>query len=418
MKKQILLITANYPYSPGEQFLESEISIWGQYIKENLTIELVILPLNATGLPRAVPTNIKVSLVLADNVRSSWPAKIAYIARAFFSSLLWCEIKMILQKKNRVKALISSLKAVASTHRIAAMLQNEYVRKQKIPFAVYSYWFDTAAYGALLAFKDTSAKVIARAHGFDVYEERRPDNYMPIKRQFTKSIAAVYGISKMGASYLTETYGIRRDKVHVARLGVKRALKTNPGGDSTNTFYVVSISLLVSVKRIDKIILALAEFAKMKEDIIINWTHYGDGPLWRQLIQIARTTFSSAPNVNWYFAGDVNNKVLLNNLDNNPYDVFVNASDSEGVPVSIMEAMARGIPTVAPAVGGIPEQIIDGKNGKLVPALFTPKDLAEALYDINFFRDIKTRNACLNKWEECYSAEENYYNFIQEIIKL
>ena len=43
--------------------------------------------------------------------------------------------------------------------------------------------------------------------------------------------------------------------------------------------------------------------------------------------------------------------------DTRPFDVFINTSKKEGVPVSIMEAMRHGIPVIAPRVGGIPELV-------------------------------------------------------------
>lgn len=48
-------------------------------------------------------------------------------------------------------------------------------------------------------------------------------------------------------------------------------------------------------------------------------------------------------------------------------DLYVNTSIHEGIPMTVLEALARGLPVIAPAVGGLTEIINDGVEGFLIP---------------------------------------------------
>jgi glycosyltransferase involved in cell wall biosynthesis len=54
------------------------------------------------------------------------------------------------------------------------------------------------------------------------------------------------------------------------------------------------------------------------------------------------------------------------------WDIFAMPSLDEGLPIAILEAMAEGLPVVATSVGGVPELVVDGQTGYLVP----PSDVA------------------------------------------
>jgi len=59
-------------------------------------------------------------------------------------------------------------------------------------------------------------------------------------------------------------------------------------------------------------------------------------------------------------------------------DLFVLPSHTEGLPITILEAMAAGRPVIATSVGGIPEVVRDGETGLLVPER-DPRRLADAV---------------------------------------
>ncbi|MBC7894860.1 MAG: glycosyltransferase [Cytophagaceae bacterium] len=72
------------------------------------------------------------------------------------------------------------------------------------------------------------------------------------------------------------------------------------------------------------------------------------------------------------------------------FDLFVLSSFSEGLPMSMLEAMSAGVPIVSTAVGDIPEVITDGETGRLVPGKDT-ESLATAIAAMHASRDERAR---------------------------
>jgi glycosyltransferase involved in cell wall biosynthesis len=87
-------------------------------------------------------------------------------------------------------------------------------------------------------------------------------------------------------------------------------------------------------------------------------------------------------------------------------DVFSLSSDSEGMPLTLLEAMAAGIPVAATAAGGVLEVIEDGADGRLVP-LGSADALADAI--ISLLSEPENSSAMgrrgLDKVGRLYSAE-------------
>lgn len=63
------------------------------------------------------------------------------------------------------------------------------------------------------------------------------------------------------------------------------------------------------------------------------------------------------------------------------YDIFINTTNFDNMPVSVMEAMALGLPVISTNVGGMPFLIDSGLDGILKPAN-DPRSFVEAIKDL------------------------------------
>ena len=100
-------------------------------------------------------------------------------------------------------------------------------------------------------------------------------------------------------------------------------------------------------------------------------------------------------------------------------NAYINTSVHEGIPMSILEAMAHGLPVVAPDVGGIGEIIENGVDGFLVTER-SPEAFAEPLLQL---RDAALRQrigvAAREKIRSSFSAQNmaaQYYQLYRELL--
>ena len=113
----------------------------------------------------------------------------------------------------------------------------------------------------------------------------------------------------------------------------------------------------------------------------------GDGPLMKSLIDFCKRNFKN--NIDYNFLGRISNLELFSYYKDNYIDLFMNLSSSEGIPVSIMEAMSFGIPVIATNVGGTAE-IVNIDNGYLLSPNPLLEEVAEAISTYYYLNDEET----------------------------
>ncbi len=119
---------------------------------------------------------------------------------------------------------------------------------------------------------------------------------------------------------------------------------------------IVSVGRLAEPKDFATLVAAFASLPSGSARLIV----LGDGPLRGRLAaQIGQLGLGGSVEL----AGEVDD--VRPRLER--ADVFALSSRSEGMPLSVLEAMAAGLPVVASDVGGVHEVVADGATGRLVP---------------------------------------------------
>lgn len=392
-KGTLYYFTSEYPYGSGESFVSNELEVLSTCYDT-----IYVCPLYKRNSARKLPANV---VCVDDFAMTTSPAK-GMIVRCFFSfsSIL---IGGWIHSKNKA-AYLFSLREQGSR-----LLQN-FSRAEKLKFFLktrkesvnvfYTFWFnDWATTLAILKSQQTIPKFYSRAHGFDVYEERSKNGFIPFRYFQLHSVERVFSISQNGKQYLQDHYPVFSNKLDVLHLGVNDH-GTNPFDANINT--IVSCSRAIPLKRLH-LIAGMLNFIKARP---VTWIHIGDGP---ELESIKQLTAALPQHVRVKFTGNLQPSQINEVYATQPISCFINVSETEGIPVSMMEAISFGIPILATNVGGVAE-IVNEQTGKLVSDQISEMELAAHVdaFLAGHFNTADARTMVRESWANSFNARENY----------
>jgi glycosyltransferase involved in cell wall biosynthesis len=174
-----------------------------------------------------------------------------------------------------------------------------------------------------------------------------------VRNLFSSTVA----VSEEMKRALIRRYGFREDRVRVIRNGARFPAGLAPAPSTGESFHIGTVGRMVPVKGFD---LFLEVAASLRREIRgVRFSILGDGPLRDELARKADALkigdcvefVAPRPDPFGYYGS---------------LDLYLNTSVHEGLPLSVVEAMACGKPEVSAAVGGIPEIVTHGEHGFLV----------------------------------------------------
>ena len=404
-KKNLLLLCDNYPLSNGEFFIDDEMKIIAE--KFNKIYILTNKPKNKQT-NRSYPRNAELFfLTQNENFYSKLFSLRLLFTRKFLSELVTA------LTKHKIKLSFILFKVILNDLKKAIELKKtiEKITYNNANIILYSYWHDYKALAiSMITNSYPNITSISRAHRWDIYFEENEFPYLPFKKFIVENLTMTYSISEDGKKTLIRTLDEKMsEKIQISKLGKSNNHQLNKS-KVENSIIICSCSSLTKVKRVNQIIDILANLKSEN----VTWYHFGDGPLKSEII---RSADSNLTNCNFKLLGFVTNEEILNFYAENYVDLFINVSESEGIPVSIMEAQSAGIPVFATNVGGNKE-IVNNLNGCIFEKNFNPTDIANQIDDYlkTEMNEILLKRINSHKnWKENYCAETNFNQFFNSL---
>jgi glycosyltransferase involved in cell wall biosynthesis len=242
------------------------------------------------------------------------------------------------------------------------------------PAHLHAHFLHSPAAIAFIARKISGQRYSLTGHAKDIYTTL-PENVL----MRCRDAEFVTTCTDANRRHLVEQIGLSRSEVVLCPHGVDLDRFSADGCDP-HAGRILSVGRLVPKKGFDVLIRACGEMRR--EGIDFELRIIGSGPLRDELLALAEDE-GIADVV--HLPGSMSQAELAVELA--AAEVFalspmvMEDGDRDGIPNVVLEAMAAGVPVVASAVSGIPEVIVDGVNGRLVPPR-RPSLLADAVTEL------------------------------------
>lgn len=410
--KTLLLICNQFPFGYGETFISKEFN----YLHSAFDKVVILSRTDETVQTRQIPNDVELFKI---SPKSNLHQKIKFL---FILVSNRQRVKRLLKHEESSVRSIFKKPATDSQKRkmkhdlFKALEIKNYIEKKIIPktgnnVVVYSYWQNSSALSGVFLKQDKLCnQAISRAHRGDLYFDVQSDNYLTFRKYISEYSDKLFFISDDGKKYQSGLLGQKYLSFSVSKLGTEKVEESNNKKKEDN-LVLVSCSNIIPVKRVHLIVEALSKLS----EINIKWVHFGGGILEKEIKKQAEYLLSIKKNICYEFMGKTNNPLIHKYYAENHVDLFINVSESEGIPVSIMEAMSYNIPVIATNVGGSGE-IVDNVCGRLIE-----KNISNDVLSTIISEELNKKKKGLlafDKWETYYCAEKNYTNFISEIKQL
>lgn len=396
------LFTASFPLgdSPERIFVQAELATLAAHFEK-----VKIYPGNSAGeLNVDLPDNVRVCSLNFEQLESM---KLTLSDISWMAALITKELK-----RNPHIRSVSHVRELRA--RLADLVKKGKLLYQTFSFnkkdLCYTFWWEEWNY-TLSFLKDRKVienKLVSKAHGFDLFDERNKFGKIPFREIQLKHTDKVFSISETGKAYLMQKFPGYATKFSVSRIG------TFDHGVGLNTpgpqLVLVSCSSMSPVKQLHLIPELLG---KVKRNV--KWVHFGEGP---ERPKVASYIEKLPEHIIVELKGNTPNEEILEYYKNQRVSVFINVSKSEGIPVSMMEAISFGIPLIGFDVGGVSE-IVTQETGYLIP----PGDLLQIVEVLNEFdtdpaSNHQFRAGVRSFWKTHFSAESNSAKFVNKLKQL